>query len=77
MKDRILKNWHFMRWFRLILGVAMVFSAVVERNSMIGFLALIPLSQAVFGLGCCGTNGCDVPYSAPKKNSAVEYEEIK
>lgn len=66
-----------MRFFRLALGIAILVQASMSRDTMFVILGLLFTAMPVFNIGCCGTNGCNVP--APKKNTNtkdITYEEV-
>jgi hypothetical protein len=72
-------GWHFMRWFRLAIGIYAVGQAILMHDSMIGFLGAFFLFQAVTNTGCCGTQACAAP-NAKRKTEAeetIQFEEIK
>ncbi|KXK37204.1 MAG: hypothetical protein J5I52_05405 [Saprospiraceae bacterium] len=57
MLDLILKDWHFMRWLRLGIGLYFGYVAISGGESVLGFIAAFFLIQAVFNTGC-GPAGC-------------------
>ena len=65
MKERLLANWNFMRWLRLLIGIYIGIEAIRTQEMMSGFFAAFFLFQAFTNTGCCGANGCAVPL--PKK----------
>ncbi|PDS25380.1 hypothetical protein [Flavobacterium branchiophilum] len=60
MKKLIFSNWHFMRWVRLVAGLAMAYHAISTEAYFFLFFAGFFLIQALFDIGC-GANGCSVP----------------
>lgn len=82
IKDKLLTNWHFMRIFRLAVGVMMLVAAFQSKDWMIGAFSAFFLYQAVSDTGCCGSQGCA---PSPRRRDAtatagdevVDYEEIK
>lgn len=77
MKQVILSNWNFMRFFRLIIGIAILVQSVIVKDMLFGLAGLLFSSMALFNIGCCGIGGC---YANPKINSEtkkdIEYEEV-
>ncbi|MGZ3862520.1 MAG: hypothetical protein ACXVPN_02605 [Bacteroidia bacterium] len=77
----ITTNWNFARWFRLALGVILLFEAAKSYDAFFGFLGAIFIMQAVFNAGCCGTQGCSASFTEKQmKTEAVEdvtYTEVK
>ena len=77
MKQIILSNWNFMRFFRLGLGIAVIVHSVMAGNWGMGILGLLFTAMPVFNIGCCGTAGCTSPV---KKSSEtvkdITYEEV-
>lgn len=67
MKQLLLKNWHAMRWIRLIVGLFLVQQAIQYHEIFLGFMAVFFLFQALFNTGC-GLNGCDVSTIKKEKN---------
>ncbi len=56
----ILQNWTLMRAIRLILGIAVLIQAIVQKDLTIGVLAGFLLITTFANIGCCGTGGCSV-----------------
>lgn len=77
MKQAILTNWTFMRFFRSGLGIAIIVQAVIAKDILFVFLGLAFTAMPVFNIGCCGTGGC---YAPPDKNldttKDITYEEV-
>jgi hypothetical protein len=78
MKQAILRNWNFMRFLRLGLGIFIIVQAVVAKDWTMGFLGTMFTLMPVFNIGCCGAGGCAVP--PPKRTSEtskdISFEEI-
>ncbi|MBS1509517.1 MAG: hypothetical protein JST86_01655 [Bacteroidetes bacterium] len=77
MRQTLLHNWNFIRWIRLILGVAIMVQAAMVKDAWFAFIGLIFTALALFNVGCCG-GACYVP--AKKENreqDEILYEEIK
>lgn len=60
MKNLFL-NWHFMRFFRLAIAGFLSYEAYTTKQWFFVVFALFFFFQAVFNLGCNGTNGCAIP----------------
>jgi hypothetical protein len=79
MMDTLLKNWHFVRWLRLGLGVFLIYQAVAGKDQMMGFFGAFLLFQAATNTGC-GPSGCTPPMTNDKNDDAPiepEFEIIK
>ena len=77
MKERILRNWNFMRFIRLALGIAIIFQSVMNGNWAMGLVGILFTAMPVFNLGCCGTSGCNTPINTSKQNTKdITYEEV-
>lgn len=78
-KETFFKNWNFMRFLRLGLGIYIAVQAIVTLSLLSGAMAVFFLFQAITNTGCCGTNSCAV--TTKKSDSGnqeeVEFEEIK
>ncbi len=78
LKQTLLTGWHFMRWFRLIIGIIIGVQAIQMHHPISGFIAAFFIFQAVTNTGCCGTNQCTAP-SRPvdaKNIEDIEFEEV-
>lgn len=76
----ILKNWDFMRILRLGMGLWVIYSSFTDRQPLLGFLGAFFVYQAVMNIGCCGSNGCNIPNKPNSQNlpsKEVDYEEVK
>ena len=79
IKQMILSDWHFMRLFRLGIGLFIGYQAWHDSSVMIGALAGIFIFQAVTNTGCCASGGCAVS-TKPESNKQihdVHFEEVK
>lgn len=72
----ILNNWSIMRGLRLILGIAALVQAIIQKDITLGLLAAFLLLTAIANIGCCGANGCAVNYKQDKKEKEIIYEEL-
>ena len=77
MKQTILSNWNFMRFLRLVLGMAIIVQATLESNWAMAVLGLLFTAMPVFNIGCCGTAGCDTPVKKSSETTKdIRYEEV-
>lgn len=77
MKQRLLSNWNFMRFFRLGLGIAVIVQSAVAGNWAMGILGLLFTAMPVFNIGCCGTAGCITPVKKSSETAKdITYEEV-
>lgn len=77
MKQQILGNWNFMRFFRLALGIGIIVQSAIARDWTMLVVGLLFTTMPVFNIGCCGTGGCATPVkkdTEPKKD--ITYEEV-
>jgi hypothetical protein len=73
MKQKLLRNWNFMRITRLLLGILIIVQSVLVKDWIMGFLGLFFTALPLLNIGCCGASGCAIP---GKKNSAAGTKEI-
>ena len=77
MKQTILRNWNFMRFLRLALGIAIIVQSAMNGNCAMGLVGLLFTAMPVFNIGCCGTSGCNTPIKQSKQNTKdITYEEL-
>jgi hypothetical protein len=78
MIQSIWNNWNFMRFVRLVLGIAIIVQAVIAKDWTMGILGTLFTSMPVFNIGCCGVGGCTT--AAVKSNTEstkdITYEEV-
>jgi hypothetical protein len=77
MKQEILTNWNFMRFFRLALGIAIIVQAAFAKDLTMGILGAMFTAMPIFNVGCCGVGGCattEKKQSTPAKE--ITYEEV-
>ncbi|RXF70582.1 hypothetical protein EKH83_08045 [Arcticibacter tournemirensis] len=65
LKNTILNNWHFMRWFRLVIGLIVLVEAFRASSGWLGLMAALFLYQAIFNAGCCAGSSCSVSAHFP------------
>jgi hypothetical protein len=73
MKQAILNNWNFIRFVRLVMGVAIIIQAVVVKDVLFSIVGLLLTSMTVFNIGCCGAGAC---YTPVKRNTEPSKEII-
>ena len=78
MKQTIFRNWNFMRFIRLVLGIFIIMQGVMAKDWGIGVLGIVFTAMPLFNIGCCGASGCSVPVKKRTENiKDVSYEEIR
>ena len=79
MKQIILTNWNFIRFFRLGIGVVILVQAFMSRDAFMGMAGFGFSLLAIFNIGCFG-GSCAVPHQSNidsnKKSDEVEFEEV-
>ena len=77
----LLRNWHFMRWLRLGIGLFLSWQMVRHPDIFTGLIAGVFLFQAITNTGCCAASGCAAPETGSKAATNADeepvYEEIK
>lgn len=81
---KIKENWDAMRLVRLMAGSLIIWSAVVDRQPLLGLMGGILLVQAVLNVGC-GAAGCRVPARSNQRvkepstesMNEITYEEVQ
>jgi hypothetical protein len=78
MKNRIFKNWHFMRFVYLVFGLIILVQSLDTKQWLGIVFSGYFLLMAIFGVGCAGGN-CYTGFNQKTKpaNSETEFEEIK
>ncbi len=77
MKQAIFSNWNFMRFLRLVLGIAIIVQSVIVKDWAMGLLGLAFTAMPVFNIGCCSVNGCATPVKKSIENTKdFTYEEV-
>ncbi len=61
MFQKIVYNWTFIRFIRLILGVFIIIQSVQTQQYLMIIPGVIFAAMAIFSVGCCGNNGCAIP----------------
>lgn len=77
MKQAIFTNWNFMRFLRLVLGIAIIVQSIIVKDWAMGLLGLAFTAMPVFNVGCCGVNSCATPVKKSTENTKdITYEEV-
>jgi hypothetical protein len=78
MKKIVFQQWHFMRWVRLGLGIAIIVQAAMVKDWTVTILGAMFAAMAIFNVGCCGAGGCSMPEmkSSTQQQKEVIYEEV-
>lgn len=79
MKERLLTNWHPMRWVALVFGLGLGLNWMLNAAPISGFLSIFFLFQAITNTGCLA--GQCAPEFQPHNGSVkdikdIEFEEI-
>lgn len=80
LKSTLFSGWNLMRWFRLGLGIAIIFQFIQQKDIFIGMIGVTLLLQAAFNVGCCANGNCSVSPSDKSNTKTLEettFEEIK
>ncbi|MBN8824204.1 MULTISPECIES: hypothetical protein [unclassified Spirosoma] len=80
--ETLLKNWDVMRLVRLVAGILIIGSALVDRQPLLGLMGGILLLQSLLNVGCSAA-GCGMPrqthstdVKADKTLDEIPYEEV-
>jgi hypothetical protein len=70
---KFFQNWDAMRYFRLIAGIIVSITAIIQKDWVVGALGVFFLYQSAFNVGC----GCKTSCAVPSKtiDSKVENPE--
>ncbi|AMO19593.1 hypothetical protein [Flavobacterium columnare] len=66
---RFFLNWHIIRFFRLALGVFLIFQAFETHQWIFLGFAIFFLFQAFFNIGC-SSNTCQIQLEYKKSNDS-------
>ncbi len=75
--SRITTGWNFMRALRLVLAIAIIAQGIVARDWLFVAMGVLFGGMAVFGIGCCGANGCATKPTNENINEPLTFEEVK
>lgn len=80
MKARLLAPWDWMRILRLIIGISVIFQAIVLRSGMLIAAGIMLSGMALMNIGC-GISGCAAPPTPARRETRgiedTQFEEIK
>ena len=78
MKQQILRNWNFMRFIRLVLGVAIIMQAIYAKDWTMGIFGVLFTCMPIFNFGCCNACGRCTPAvnKTPQTIKDITYEEV-
>ena len=75
--ERILKNWTFIRWIRLLMGLLIIIQSILITDLFFGIAGLIFFLMALFNQGCCNLgNSCANQTRKESKIKEIDYEEV-
>jgi hypothetical protein len=69
-------HWDLLRIIRLLMGLAVLASAFVDRQPWLGAAGLLLLFQAATNTGC-GASGCGLPARPAQQTDHLSKEEEK
>jgi hypothetical protein len=67
MFQKIIHNWSFIRFVRLILGIFIIIQSVQTQNYWMILPGILFSAMALFNTGCCGSS-CSVPIKNQKND---------
>lgn len=77
-KYTLLNGWNLVRILRLTLAVFALIAAFSQKDPMMGMIGSVFGIQAIFNVGCCGLNGCEIKENRfHKEEKEIVYEKIK
>ncbi len=73
-----LKNWNFMRFLRLVIGIYIVVIGIQESNFWLVALGASFSIMPLLNIGCCGVSSCNIPVAKSSKEiEDVTFTEVK
>lgn len=77
MKERLLRNWHPMRFLQLGMGVLFLVQGITRHDTIAIAAGVFFGAQAALNVGCCGIQRPSrIPASELREPGTIEYEEI-
>ncbi len=70
----LLKNWDFMRFVRLILGLVIGINGIYSKDYVLLMFSAFFLFQAILNISCCGAQGCGTSNDKTQKKGLYENE---
>jgi hypothetical protein len=78
MKGMILRDWNFMRIFRIVFGIAIFVRSIFDADLLLAIAGLFFIGMAVLNVSCCGMGACPTnPKGNGNATKDISYEEIK
>jgi len=78
MKERLLKNWTFVRVVYLTMGLFLLSTSIAANEWLGALFGSYVAAMGLFAFGCAGGNCARViPTKKEDENALVEYEELK
>ena len=77
---KLLKNWDFMRFLRLGIGLWIGYSAISEQQIILGAMAGLFIIQALLNIGCASGTCSTLPSARRPMSHKIKnttFEEIK
>ncbi len=77
---KLLKNWDFIRFLRLGIGLWIGYSAIEEQQIILGALASLFIIQSLLNIGCASGTCSTLPSARRPMNHKIEkttFDEIK
>ena len=74
----MLKNWNFMRFLRLAMGIFIIAQGVVLHQWMYVIFGVFFSAMPILNIGCCANNNCNTNTKLNKKDKKEDlvYEEV-
>ncbi|HRD57337.1 MAG TPA: hypothetical protein PK504_04775 [Ferruginibacter sp.] len=74
-----LRNWNFMRFLRLAMGVFIIVQGVQTQQWLFIILGALFTLMPLLNVGCCAASGCNAPIRSGNKTmpEEINYEEVK
>jgi len=72
LKQKLFTNWNFSRFLRLGMGLWMLVWSVQSADWAVGLFSGLFIYMALSNTGCCGVQGCAVPYKHKKDDVSEE-----
>jgi len=82
MRDYI-SGWNFMRFIRLVLGVAIIIQGVNSKEWSFIIMGALFTLMPLFNVGCCAGNSCSTNsttryrHQPAKPQEETQYEEVR
>jgi hypothetical protein len=70
------RNWNFMRLFRLIAGIAGTVQGFMMKEFALSLAGFFLVYMAIANVGCCGSNSCEVELKEANTSKEMNHEEV-